>query len=103
MTSPLFLGLGFQMALRMAVLSDSPLMRCAAQSAEICLQLMPHTFSVYVLKKMLNSRAPNWFVTQSSKLRGSLLGNMRAFMYDSTQRVASKTPSLNSASNALSG
>ena len=29
-----------------AVLSESPLIRCAAQSAEISRQLMPHTFSV---------------------------------------------------------
>jgi hypothetical protein len=33
-------------ALRIAVPSDSPLMRCAAQSAEISAQRIPHTFSV---------------------------------------------------------
>ena len=30
----------------MAVPSDSPLIRCAAQSAEISLHDIPHTFSV---------------------------------------------------------
>ena len=30
----------------MAEASDSPLMRCAAQSAEISVQGIPHTFSV---------------------------------------------------------
>src|ERR1700721_1142979 len=72
MISPLFFGFGFHSAFRIAVDSDRPLMRWAAQSAEMSLQLMPHTFSVYVLKKMLKSREPNLFVTHSSKLRGFL-------------------------------
>src|SRR5947199_8820894 len=100
MTAPLFFGFGFQMALSMAVFSDSPLMRWAAQSAEISLQLMPQTFSVYVLKKMLNSRLPNGLVIQSSKLFGLAIGYQRAFRYASTHRVASLTPSLRSASPA---
>ena len=33
-------------AFQMALESDSPLIRCAAQSAEISLQLIPQTFSV---------------------------------------------------------
>ena len=35
-----------QMALRIASRRESPLIRWAAQSAEISLQLIPHTFSV---------------------------------------------------------
>ena len=33
-------------AAKIALDSDSPLIRCAAQSAEIYLQFIPHTFSV---------------------------------------------------------
>src|SRR5262249_43547009 len=103
-TLPRSLGFFFgSRAFRMAVLSDRPLMRWAAQSAEISLQLMPHTFSVYVLKKMLKRRLPNWLVTQSWKLAGLRMGSARAFMYERTQRIDSKTPSLSSASAALRG
>ena len=52
---------------------------------------------------MLKSREPNWLVTQSWKLLGFLCGNARAFRYDSTHRADSTTPSLVSASPALSG
>src|SRR5262245_5727386 len=90
-------------ALEMAVLSESPLTRWAAQSAEISAQLIPHTFSVYVLKKMLKSRLPNSFVIQSSKLFGFRIGKARARRYESIQRAASRTPSLRRASPALSG
>jgi hypothetical protein len=38
-----FLG---QIALTIADHNDNPLIRCAAQSAEISLQLIPQTFSV---------------------------------------------------------
>src|SRR5947208_138754 len=82
---------------------DKPLMRWAAQSALISLQLMPQTFSVYVLKKMLNSRLPNWFETQSSKFFGFLTGNSLDQKYEQTQRVDSKMPSFIIASPALSG
>ena len=34
-----------------ARISESPWMRCAAHSARISVHGMPHTFSVYVLKK----------------------------------------------------
>ncbi len=37
---------------RMARASDRPWMRCAAHSERISVQGMPHTFSVYVLKKI---------------------------------------------------
>jgi len=71
-------GVAVEWALRTAEASERPLIRCAAQSAEISLQLMPQTFSVYVLKKIWNKRRPNWLLTQSSKLRGSLTGASRA-------------------------
>jgi hypothetical protein len=38
--------LGLNSALKIALLKESPLIRCAAQSALISLQGMPHTFSV---------------------------------------------------------
>ena len=38
--------LGLKSALKMALLKESPLIRCAAQSALISLQGIPHTFSV---------------------------------------------------------
>src|SRR5947199_1488924 len=103
MTAPLFFGFGFQMALSMAVESDSPLIRWAAQSAEISLQLMPHTFSVYVLKKILKSRLPNLLLTHSSKFFGFATGKQRALRYDSMHRPASRMPSFLSASPPLSG
>src|SRR6266542_4135462 len=97
MTAPRSFGFGFHRAFRIAVVRDSPLIRWAAQSALISLQLIPHTFSVYVLKKMLKRRDPNWFVTQSSNDFGFLCGNARAAKYDSTHRVDSITPSFVSA------
>ena len=39
-------------AFRMAEASESPLILWAAQSEEISLQLIPQTFSVYVLRKI---------------------------------------------------
>src|ERR1700722_8505084 len=73
--------------------NDKPLIRWAAQSALISLQDMPQTFSVYVLKKMLNKRLPNWFDTQSSKFFGFLTCITRALAYDTTQPVDSEMPS----------
>src|SRR4029077_1120279 len=52
-------------ALRIALPNDNPLIRCAAQSAEISRQLIPQTFSVQLLKKVLKRRLPNWLLTQS--------------------------------------
>ncbi len=65
-------------ALLTAPSSESPLILCAAQSAEISLHGMPHTFSVYVLKKMRYRRSPNRLRTQSSNERSGLRGNNRA-------------------------
>ena len=55
----------------------SPLIRCAAQSAEISSHGIPHTFSVYVLKKMLKSCSPNWLIVQSWNDRTSFRGKKR--------------------------
>src|ERR1700686_3790210 len=103
LSAPAATGFGLKIAFQTADHSDRPLMRWAAQSALISLQLMPQTFSVYVLKKMLNRRLPNWFDTQSSKFFGFLTGNSFDQKYDMTQRVDSKMPSFMSASPALSG
>src|SRR5712672_2190236 len=97
MTSPRGLRRGTS-ARRAADTSESPLILCAAQSAEISLQDIPQTFSVYVLKKISKSLLPNWATTQSSKLRGDLRGTRRAHAYESAHRAASRGPSLKSAS-----
>jgi hypothetical protein len=55
--------------------SDSPLIRCAAHSARSSEHGMPHTFSVYVRKKVRNNRRPNRFVTHSSKVSSFGRGN----------------------------
>src|SRR3954451_11930068 len=101
MTSPLFRP--GSMALAIADESESPLMRWAAQSAEMSLVLIPQTFSVYVLKKIWKRRRPNWFTTQSSNEWGFGFGKARALKYDSTQRAASTGPSFARASVPLSG
>ena len=54
------------------------LIRCAAHSAPISLHGRPQTFSVYVSKKISNSRRPNRLTTHSSKVRSSSIGNARA-------------------------
>src|SRR5204862_2074120 len=66
-------------AFLIALPNDNPLIRCAAQSAEISRQLIPQTFSVLLLKKILKRRLPNWLLTQSSKLQGSHTGMRHAF------------------------
>src|SRR5258708_11216705 len=83
--------------------SVSPLIRCAAQSAEISLQLMPQTFSVYVLKKVRNNRSPNSFTTQSSNDFGFRTGLKRACQQENTHHVDSSTPNWAIASNGLKG
>src|SRR6516164_217788 len=90
-------------AFRIAVRKESPLIRWAAQSAEISLQFMPQTFSVYVLKKMSKSRLPKRLVTQSSKLLGLRTGQARAFRYESRQAADSQRPSFRSTSRPQSG
>jgi len=90
-------------AFQTALASDNPLIRWAAQSAEISLQLIPQTFSVYVLKKIPNSRRPNWLETQSSNDWGFLTGNNRAQPYEATHRADSRSPRLLSDSKALRG
>ncbi len=52
---------------------------CAAQSAEISEQGIPHTFSVYVLKKISNRSRPKRLTTQSSRLLSGWIGRSRAF------------------------
>ena len=52
-----------------ALVSDSPLMRCAAHSALISEAGTPQTFSVYVRKKRSKRRRPKRFETQSSSVR----------------------------------
>src|SRR5258708_37525353 len=79
------------------------LTRCAAQSAEISLQLMPQTFSVYVLKKVRNNRSPNSFTTQPSNDFGLGAGLSRACKKEKTHRADSSTPSWERASNGLRG
>src|SRR6476646_2080065 len=90
-------------AFLMALPRDKPLIRCAAQSAEISRQLIPQTFSVYLLKKVLKRRLPNWLLTQSSKFRGSRTGMRRAFNHDKTQRADLSRPSFNKASTGRRG
>src|SRR5438067_11892921 len=50
-------------AFLIALPNDKPLIRWAAQSAEISRQLIPQTFSVYLLKKGLKRRLPTWLLT----------------------------------------
>ena len=45
-TLSLPVALGLKTAFQIALLKDKPLIRCAAQSAEISLQGIPQTFSV---------------------------------------------------------
>ena len=54
--------------------AESPLIRCAAQSAEILLVGIPHTFSVYDSKNVSKSLRPKRLTTQSSKLRSGRMG-----------------------------
>jgi hypothetical protein len=92
-----------RIALRMADASESPLILCAAQSAEISLQLIPQTFSVYVLKNIRYRRAPNLFVTHSSKFFGSRIGKIICLVYDRTHAAASIRPSFRTVSLPFSG
>src|SRR5262245_26128763 len=91
---PSFLGMAprgseLRRALDMALHRSRPLIRCAAQSAEISSQLMPHTFSVYVLKKIENRRSPNWLATQSWKLSGLAVGKACLLRYERTHSADS--------------
>src|SRR5262245_6506911 len=103
LSAPAATGFGLKRAFQTADHSDNPLMRWAAQSALMSLHDMPQTFSVYVLKKMLKSRLPNWFDTQSSKFFGFLTGNSFDQKYEPTHQVDSMMPSFIRASPALSG
>ena len=96
-------GAGRESAFFAAFHSERPWIRWAAQSAEISVHGMPQTFSVYVLKKVRKSLAPNSLVTHSSRLRGFFTGKRRARAYEPTQSAASSSPRLRSASSPLSG
>jgi hypothetical protein len=63
-----------EVAERIALHSDRFWIRCAAHSAEISVQGMPQTFSVYVLKKVSYSRRPKRLETHCSRLVSSRSG-----------------------------
>jgi hypothetical protein len=86
-----------------ALESERFLIRCAAQSAESSVAGTPQSFSLYVLKKCVNSRLPNRAVTQPARWVWSFGGDTLAQRYDPTQRSASTMPRLRSALPALRG
>ncbi len=83
--------------------NDRFLILWAAQSAWIAVAGIPHTFSVYVLKKIEYSRRPNRAVTQPSKWDWSVGGLTLAHAYEATHRTASTMPSPRSAFIARNG
>ena len=58
-----------------ALSSERFWIRCAAHSARISVHGMPHTFSVYVLKKISYSRLPKRLVTHCSRLSSRARGS----------------------------
>ena len=92
-----------RMACHTALKSDRPRIRCAAHSALISVQETPHTFSVYVLKKIWNSRRPNRFETHVSRSSSGFLGKSRAATKLQAQRTLSTGPSPKKASTGFKG
>src|SRR5688500_4330065 len=88
---------------QIALPSDRFLIRCAAQSDVMWSAGTPHTFSVYVLKKMRYRRHPKRAAVQPSKFDWSFGGRTRTHRYDRTQRTDSIGPRLRRALPALSG